>query len=59
LSSWVEEWCDRLQVMREVALKNSLVELGKQKIINNASVYRTFSIEDKVFCRILGLVSKL
>ena len=46
--------------MRDVAVRNALVESGKRKDrYDKASVERSFDVGSKVLCRIPGMVSKL
>ena len=60
VSSWVEELCSHLEVMREVTVRNALVESDKTKVrYDKTSVERFFNVGSKVLCRIPGMVSKL
>ena len=55
MSSWLEELCSRLEVMREIAVSNALTESAKRKVCyDNSSVDRTFCEGNKVLCRIPG-----
>ena len=60
VSSWVDELCSRLEVMREIAVSNALTESAKRKVSYDKSlVDRTFCEGNKVLCRIPGMVSNL
>ena len=60
VSSWVEELCSRLEVMREIAVSNALTESAKKKVsYDKSSLDRTFCEENNVLCRIPGMVFKL
>ena len=60
VSSWVEELCSRLEVMREIAVSNALTESAKRKVsYDKSSVDRTLCEGNKILCRIPGIVSKL
>ena len=60
VSSWVEELCSRLEVMREIAVSNALTESVNRKVsYDKSSVDRIFCEGNKVLCRIPGMVSKL
>ena len=60
VSSWVEELCSRLEVMREIAVSNAFTESAKKKVsYDKSSLDRTFCEGNKVLCRIPGMVFKL
>ncbi len=56
----MEELCDRLGALRDVATKNGLVEREKRKInYDKGKCERILFERDKVLCRIPGLNGKL
>jgi len=60
VSVWVEDLCERLELLRESALCNSLTEGEKRKLTyDKKSVKRSFEEGTKVLCRIPGMISKL
>ena len=59
-SSWVENLCEHLELMREIALFNSLSEVMKTKRrYDKNSVKRSFEEGSKVLYRIPGMIPKL
>ncbi len=60
VGTWVEELCDRLEILRDVATKNGLVESEKRKnTYDKGKCERVLCEGDKVLCRIPGLNGKL
>ena len=60
ISSWVDDLCARLEVLRESAMSKAIVESEKRKkFYDRHSVERTFEVGNKVLCRIPGMISKL
>ena len=57
---WAEELCERLEILRDVAVRNGLVESGKRKTYyDRGKCARVLADGDKVLCRIPGMVAKL
>ena len=57
---WVEELGDRLEAVRDIAVKNGLTESSqRKKYYDKGTVERSFEEGDKALCRIPGLVAKL
>ncbi len=57
---WVEELCERLEILRDIAVRNGLLESRKRKAYyDKGKCERVLSEGDKVLCRIPGMAAKL
>ncbi len=60
LGAWTEDLCNRLEVLRDVAVRNGLVESAKRKVYyDKGKSERVLCEGEKVLCRIPGMVAKL
>ena len=58
--TWVEELCEHLETLRDVAVSNGLVESEKRKIkYDEGKADRVLEIGEKVLCGIPELIANL